>query len=264
MNSLKTVRKNCWKSILAVLVSLSAVFPSTASEQEVSFPVLTIGTQSYTNATITTRNKDYVFLMHAGGLVNLKLANLAPEDRAKLGLAPASQADKQGWTRKVLAKNPVKEVQEIKSDLSTIAQDSGFTLPAVAPSRNLILAVCGILLFMFLFWSYCSALICQKTGNPGGVLVWIPVLQLIPMLRAAGMSVWWSLAFLVPILNLVAQIIWTIRIVEARGKGLLCTIFMFLPVTNLFAYLYLAFSEAADGVETTDRSKENLMSLEAA
>ena len=68
---------------------------------------------------------------------------------------------------------------------------------------KLILAVLGVLLLLYLFHCYCCMLICRKTGKPPGVLVWLPVLQLFPLLRAAGMSAWWFLACFVPVLNLV-------------------------------------------------------------
>jgi len=71
---------------------------------------------------------------------------------------------------------------------------------------------------LYLLISYCGWLICQKTGHPAGVLVWIPVLQLIPLLRAAGMSPAWLVAFLVPILNVVAQIVWSVNICKASGQ----------------------------------------------
>ena len=65
----------------------------------------------------------------------------------------------------------------------------------------------GVALFLlYLLMCYCSMLICHKSGHPPGVLVWIPILQLIPLLRAAGMSPAWLLAFLVPVLNIIAQI----------------------------------------------------------
>ena len=88
------------------------------------------------------------------------------------------------------------------------------------PGRDagLMLEVAAALLAIYLFHCLCCSRICKKAGSEPGILVWIPVLQLFPLLRAAGMSGWWFLAFFVPVLNLIAQILWCFKIADARGK----------------------------------------------
>ena len=90
-------------------------------------------------------------------------------------------------------------------------------------------------------------------------MVWLPVLQIFPCLKAARMSGWWFLALFIPVLNLVASIMWCVKIAQARGKSVLVGILLLLPVLNIFAFLYLAFSsdekteapkQEADEVET--------------
>jgi hypothetical protein len=104
------------------------------------------------------------------------------------------------------------------------------------------LAVLGLL---YLFFCYCSMLICKKTGQEPGVLVWIPIIQTFPLLKAAGMSAWWFL--LVP----VATICWCVKICRARGKSSWLGLFLLLPVTNVFTYLYLAFADGGNEKEAT-------------
>jgi len=104
-------------------------------------------------------------------------------------------------------------------------------------------------------------LICQKTGTSPGLLVWLPVLQLIPLLRAAGMSGSWFLAYLVPGLNIVAQVVWSVKIAKTRGKTGWVALLLLLPLVNLLAFLYLAFSEEAPAKE--ERPIE-IMTLETA
>ena len=87
------------------------------------------------------------------------------------------------------------------------------------------------------------------------------MLQLIPLLRAAGMSPGWVLAFLVPVLNIVAQIVWSFSITKARGKSAGVGLLLLLPITSLFAYIYLAFSSGAPKKE--ERVVE-IMTLECA
>ena len=106
-------------------------------------------------------------------------------------------------------------------------------------------------------------LICRKTGNPPGILVWLPVLQLFPLLRAAGMSGWWFLAFFVPVLNLVPRFFGRFKIAKARGKSVWVGVLLLLPVTNLFAFLYLAFSNGASA-EEDEEPEPKIMTLQTA
>jgi hypothetical protein len=124
-------------------------------------------------------------------------------------------------------------------------------------------AVLGIALLLYLFHCYCCMLICRKTGNPPGILVWLPVLQVFPLLRAAGMSGWWFLGFCVPILNIVGQVLWCLKIAKARGKSVWAGVLLLLPVISLFAFLYLAFSNGAAPKKHRE-PESRLMTLEAA
>ena len=58
------------------------------------------------------------------------------------------------------------------------------------------------------------------------------------------MSGWWFLGYFIPVLNLLTWILWCVKITQARGKGFLTTLFLILPFTHIFAFLYLAFSSA--------------------
>jgi hypothetical protein len=52
-------------------------------------------------------------------------------------------------------------------------------------------------------------------------------------------------------LNIFALFIWSFKIVRERGKSTWVALFLLFPVTSLFAFLYLAFSdEAPVGMET--------------
>ena len=94
----------------------------------------------------------------------------------------------------------------------------------------------------YVIFCYCSLLLCRKTGKEPGLLIWIPILQIIPLLRAAGMSWRWSFAFFVPVLNLVAWMGWCVNIAITRRKSLWWALLLMLPGTNVFAFLYLALS----------------------
>mgnify|MGYP001441041608 CR=1 FL=1 len=96
-----------WLAVAALLMwSLGVVG---AAEQ--TFGVLQIGTRTYTNVTVTTKAKNYVFIVHAGGMVNLKVADLPPDVQQQLGYAaPPSPVSKLAtnaaalWVKKEIAK----------------------------------------------------------------------------------------------------------------------------------------------------------------
>ena len=96
---------------------------------------------------------------------------------------------------------------------------------------------------LYVFYSYCLKLICQKAGRDPGVLIWIPFVQLVPLLGVAGLSVWMILLFFVPIANFVLGIVMWVKICQARGKSGWLVLLMFVPIANLIFVPYLAFSK---------------------
>src|SRR5206468_9109059 len=96
---------------------------------------------------------------------------------------------------------------------------------------------------LYLFFCYSSMLLCKKTGKEPGILVWIPIFQFVPLLKAAGMSAWWFVLCLclLPVVGLVAMICWSVKICQARRKSSWLALFLLLPVTSIFTFLYLAF-----------------------
>ncbi len=249
--------------VVSLLSLLIRPMISTAAIEQ-TFEVLRIGTHTYRNVTVTTKSKNYIFIMHSTGMENIKLTELPPDIRAELGYSADSQTAKSGstslssWTKQAVAKAHLPQVKQLENQWRTKAPAG---LATIHLSGSFLLGLCGSIVLLYLLSCYCGLLICQKTGNPAGALVWIPVLQLIPLLRAAGMSPAWLLAFLVPLLNIVAQIVWSLNIVKARGKSAWVAFFLVLPVTTIFAYLYLAFS---NGEPKKDRRVVEIMTLETA
>jgi hypothetical protein len=102
--------------------------------------------------------------------------------------------------------------------------------------------IMAIVVIVYLFFCVCIKLICLNAGSKPGLMIWIPVLQMFPLLRAAKMTAWWFVAFLIPPFSLVAHIVWCVKIAKACGKSALVALLLILPVTNLLAFLYLALS----------------------
>jgi hypothetical protein len=254
-----------WTSLL---VFLAQPLNARAAAEE-TLDMLQAGTQTYQNVTVTTKSKDYILIVHSTGMASLRVTNLPPDVLKRLGYAQAEipkgpAITPAAWTRQAIAKVEAPEVKEVEQQLMNRWRSAppiaGLHLPPI--STNLIAILATILLAIYVFACYCCKLIVQKTGHEPGVLVWVPVLQTFPLLRAAGMSPWWFLAFLVPVLNLVAQVLWCLKIADARGKTVWVAVLLLLPVTSFLAFLYLAFS-GGERARKNDRRVE-IMTLEAA
>ena len=253
---------------LALAALLMRPFGAKAAEEE-RFGLLQIGTRTYTNATVTTKAKNYIFIIHAGGMANIKIADVPAELREKLGYG-GGEKWKRGtnspvaWAKAEVAKLETRQIKEIEEKLEQRwrgNKSAGLPLTALLSSK-LILAAVGAMLLVHLFHCYCLMLICQKAGHPSRLLVWVPVLQFLPMLRAAGMSAWWFFAYLLPLFNLVTFILWSVNIAKARGKSGWVALFLILPLTYFIAILYLAFSGGTSAEE--DGPEPEVMCLQTA
>lgn len=235
---------------IGAVLAAFALFASSVKADE-PVPEIRTRTDTYKNVTLVSHNTTHVFVQHSRGMATLKLTDVSKE--ALIGLG-------------VLKPDPVVALGEDKSETgepmdmaalqasfsesfkSGSAPDlEGINLAALLKEmppefKRFLLIGAVVALFFHLFFSFCSMLICKKAGTEPGFVVWLPVLQMIPLIRAAGMSGWWFLACFVPVLNLVVSILWAVNIAKARGKGVLTTIMLILPVTNILAFLYLAFS----------------------
>jgi hypothetical protein len=92
------------------------------------------------------------------------------------------------------------------------------------------------------FFCYCCWQICRKTSNRGGLLVWLPGFQMVPLLRAAGMSPWLFFTLFIPPISPFVMIVWCFRICRVRQKSAFTAVLLVLPVTNILAFIYLALS----------------------
>ena len=208
-----------------------------------TFPVLKTKTATYTNVTVTTRADSYVFIVYDGGMASIKVSNLSTEAQRALGYLvtePAEPIQKPG-PAVVAARESSGTHAQLPPEMQALKQWQE-KMQALHLTSEFVYTILAILLVVYLAFCYCCSQICSKAGSPGGLLVWLPIVQILPLVRAAGMSGWWFFGFLIPGLNIVGQILWCINIVKARGKSVWVTVMLLLPVTSFFAFLYLAFS----------------------
>lgn len=248
------------------------LLPVRSASAEESFNLLQIGAQTYQNVTVTTKSKNYIFIVHSGGMTNIKVSDLPGDILEKLGYSAAPTAPKvqtntaSAWAKQAVEKIETPQVKQMQAQLMHAWHESGpaANLRLPSPTPKLILSVVGTLLAVYLFVCYCCMLICRKTGNEPGALVWFPLLQVFPMLRAASMSGWWFVAFFIPVLNVIGHVLWCVRIVEARSKTTPLLILLLLPITSFFAFLYLAFSDSIPEKKKKQERRVEIMTLETA
>ncbi len=98
-------------------------------------------------------------------------------------------------------------------------------------------------LLLYLFFCFCCKKICEKCGHNPGILIWIPIANLVPLLTVAQMPLWMIILFFIPVVNLVIAVMMWAKICSARGKSPWLVVLMFIPIVNLIFIPYLAFSE---------------------
>lgn len=226
------------------------------TDHEQTFPVLETRTGAYTNVTVTKKTRDWIFILHSKGVCNIKASDLSPDARIMLGYdaaatnKEAAAAQQQASDAKPLVQltqnlkfSKVKDfVDEWRQNQKEkMAEAKSF----IAANPKPICIALGGVAGLYIFVAVCFWLICRKTHNAPGPLVWVPILQLIPLLRAANMPRVWFFAYFVPLLNIIALIIWCVKIVKSRGKSPWVAFLLVCPLTAPFAFLYLAFSRSA-------------------
>src|SRR6267378_1299188 len=141
--------RGSWTILISGVLSLSVLLRSAFATEE-TFPTLEVGAHVYTNVTVTTKAKNYIFIHHSTGMENIKVADL-PQEKWQQQFATAFE-----------------KVRTLDSKLCG--------------------AFLGGILLIHLLFCYCCLLICQKAGQEPGMLIWLPILQVFPLLRAARMS----------------------------------------------------------------------------
>jgi hypothetical protein len=216
-----------------------------------TFPVLEVGSQTYSNVLVTGKNKETVFIQHEKGIATLKVKDLPAQVAKQLGYAVEPPPQKLDLAEQI------QQIQQIQVDprvreLQEETTEQVYALLETLSPRETYLLLAGAVL-IYLFFCQCCRLICLKTGHKPGVLVWLPVLKMFPLLKAAGMSGWCFLLLLIPVVNIITVIVWCVKICNARQKSAVLALFLLLPITNILTFLYLAFSS---GIEVDDTPRK--------
>lgn len=234
------------KLILVCVLAFATVLSAAATDE--TFPTLTVGDKTFTNVLVLNKTRTDVFLSHSKGMASYKVKELPVEVQLQLGYqveqprgakaaAKAKDMLKAADFSRFESDPRVKEIQEqVLAKIREVTQQMD---PAMKWG-----IIGGVVLFYLVFCTLCRS-ICTKSATPPGpvvALIWFPLFKQIPLLKAAGMSPWWFLVNFVPFLPLILFIVWSFKIVQARGKPVIVGVLFLLPVLNIVAFLYLALS----------------------
>lgn len=252
----KQLTKHC-RTWLQVTTFLLVACSAPLARADLQLPILKSGTVTYSNVTVYSQTEQDLYISHAQGLGNIKISTLDDDSLRALGL---KEENKQ--TDTVMARGVSQTMDKLKTSLGTMHVGGWAGLSEklqvardIKLSRQTLGIVVGVTVLLYVSFCFCLKLICYNAGAPAGPLIWFPVLQMFPLLRAAKMSGWCFLLFLIPLVNVAMYIWWSFRIAKACGKGALVAVLLILPVTSLFAFLYLALSKGQPEAQTPGEEK---------
>ena len=110
--------------------------------------------------------------------------------------------------------------------------------------RIFLLVIPVLLLLWHIHFAVTLQITAKKTGTDLGWLAWLPIFNMILMVRIAAKPWWWFLLMLfVPVVGLIIWILTWIGIAEARDKPGWMGVMTIFPFASFITRTYLAFSE---------------------
>ena len=104
-----------------------------------------------------------------------------------------------------------------------------------------------LFVLVYAFFAYCLSAIARKTGQSDRAWwAWVPIMQVLLILKSAGVEWWWIFLFLIPFVNIAVAIYVWVRIAKALSKHPVWGVLMVVPGIDLFILAYLAFSKSGN------------------
>ncbi|HZO83860.1 MAG TPA: DUF5684 domain-containing protein [Verrucomicrobiae bacterium] len=221
--------------------------PCTTWAQEALDSLATYDGLTFSNVTLTSQTKTHISFKHADGFASVKLSMLPPEEQAKIGYTPPPPPKSLlDYTKDVTA-GMTKNLAQWLNDprLQALTQEVRAEVNRVFTENDKVIlySVIGGVACIYLLFSLAAVKICRKTTVRPGLWVWLPGLEWISLLKAAGMSPWNFIWLLIPPINLIVMAVWCFKICRMRHKSSALGFLLLIPVINILAYFYLAFSE---------------------
>lgn len=128
----------------------------------------------------------------------------------------------------------------------------GKEMPGISPQMlTAIFASFGIIILAIIaiwvvYYLLCLFLIAKKLAIPAPWTAWIPVVNLWAIVTCAGKPWWWILLMFIPLANIFIYIYLWMCISENRGKSKWLGLLILIPTADLVLYGILAFSKGAE------------------
>ncbi|HBU05808.1 MAG TPA: hypothetical protein DEA95_04350 [Nitrospiraceae bacterium] len=169
--------------------------------------------------------------------------------------------------KKPAAQEPKKVEPQKAEPLKPMQPPAGFPnfpkpgkeMPGISPQMlTAVLASFGIIVLAVVaiwvvYYLLCLFLIAKKLAIPAPWTAWIPIVNLWTIVTCAGKPWWWILLMFMPLANIFIYIYLWMCISENRDKSKWLGLLLLIPTADLVLYGILAFSK---GAENTGRSSE--------
>jgi hypothetical protein len=280
-NKTGIARGGLWTTFLAgALVLLAAVcqVSAAATGPQVAVPLLHVGADYFTNATVTPQSSTHVTVLHSRGMTMAKVADLDPDIQRQLGLDPGlgkgSRAnatrvkqESQAGAEQVQADNESKgppllrTLRKLGREAEQQAEDANATdrLEKATMTEKIIgfAMMVGLVVFYFMFSRACHQL-CRRAGAPSDFLVWLPGWKRLALFRATNTSWWWFFLGLIPVLGLpfwfLGWLLCCMRLCEAFGHSRWWTLAMLVNIGGWVVFLHFAQASRGEDNEPAVRS----------
>ena len=110
-----------------------------------------------------------------------------------------------------------------------------------SPLAGLVMLV--VMLAFYAFFAVCLQKIAEKTGTDPAWWAWVPILQVLLLLKIAGRPMWWIILCFIPLVSIVILIIVMVDVCHKRGKPGWLAVGLIIPLVNFATLGYLAFSD---------------------
>lgn len=103
-----------------------------------------------------------------------------------------------------------------------------------------------LLALIYLFFAFCLVTIAKKAGQEQRAWWgWVPIMQVLLLLKIASLDWWWIFFFLIPFVNVALAIFVWVKIAKVLSKHPIWGVLMIVPVVDVAVLAYLAFSKRA-------------------
>jgi hypothetical protein len=130
----------------------------------------------------------------------------------------------------------------LMNHLALLAQSGG--RPPDEIQAVIVFALLGIVLAIYIFMGFCLQKIAQKTGTESSWMAYVPILQILLMLKVADKPSWYLILCFVPLVNLIMAVMIWVWIAETLGRSKVIAALCAITSVGLVVLLpFYAFSD---------------------